>query len=287
MILTGISFIFVQTIVIIFFLINFVKYKKAKREWKKFQEQLIHSEKLSVTGQPLADIAHEFNNILEIISGNIQLSISKSRIEDNKELIEIFETIDRQITKGQNIVADIMALIEPEDSEKEICDISEIIKDVLKLEKNFFKLENINIIEDYSYTSKVNINKDQIEQVFLNIINNARHAIKPLGKGTISISIKEIRDKLKIYVRDNGIGIDEKTKKKIFEPFFTFQGARSKDTPGFKNSGLGLSISYRIIQNHNGIIDVESKEGEGSTFIITLPINKNKSGGEEKYYNND
>lgn len=193
-------------------------------------------------------------------------------MEDNEELTEMFEIIEEQSKQGADIVANMVEFASPAKPKKEICDIGGILEDVLKLQESFFILENINIKKDYSYTNKINVDKGQMKQVFLNLLINARDAIKTVKKGTIIISIKEISGKIEICVRDTGVGMDEETRKNIFNPFYTTKGARAKDRLGIKGTGLGLSVTHSIIQNHNGTIDVESKEGKGSTFIITLPI---------------
>ncbi len=248
-------------------------------ESTKLQRQLIHSEKLSAIGQLAAGIAHEFNNILAIIRGNVQLYLPEA--EDNKELFETLKIINRQTERGADIVADMMAFAKPKEPEKEICDVSAAVDDVLRFERKFIDLENIKIIRNYTHMNCVFIDKDQMYQVFLNLINNARHAIMPKGKGVISISIKEIKEKLEISIRDDGIGMDEETRKNVFNPFFSTKGAYARDKLGIKGTGLGMSVSYTIIQNHDGTIDVESEKGKGTRFIIILPITKKEKEKEE------
>ena len=113
-----------------------------------------------------------------------------------------------------------------------------------------------------------------MEQVFVNLFINARHAIQSKKKGEISIIDKKVGDYVQIRFSDTGTGMDEETRKRIFEPFFTTKGAYAKDGLNLKGSGLGLSVTYTIIQQHNGTIEVESKKGRGTTFIINLPIVK-------------
>ena len=239
-------------------------------EQKKLQSQLIRAEKLSAVGQLASGIAHEFNNILAIIRGNTQLFLPE--VADNEELTGMLKTIETQTKRGAEIVKRMSAFARPGEMNKEICDIKGIIDDVLKLEREFLKLENIQIEKNYSYKSKINVDKGQMGQIFLNLINNARHAIMLKGKGLIRISINEINDRLEIQISDNGTGMDEEVKRNIFNPFFTTKGALAKDKLGIKGTGLGLSVSHTIIQNHGGTIHVESKKEKGTTFIITLPI---------------
>ncbi len=237
---------------------------------KKLQDQLIRAEKLSAVGQLASGIAHEFNNILAIIRGNTQLFLPE--VTDNEELTVMLKTIETQTKRGAEIVRRMSAFARPGEMNKEICNIKEIIEDVLKLEKEFMKLENIQIEKNYSCNKKINVDKGQMGQIFLNLINNARHAIMPEGKGLIRISINEVNNRLEIQIKDNGTGMDEEVKRNIFNPFFTTKGALAKDRLGIKGTGLGLSVSHSIIQNHDGTIHVESEKGKGTTFIITLPI---------------
>ena len=243
--------------------------KQAELEREKLQEQLVRSEKLSAVGQLTSGVAHEFNNILAIIRGNVQMTISE--MKGDPELVEMLKIVDKQTRRGAEIVTSMMAFAHPGKPSMEVCDIRGVIDEVLKLEKRFFELENIKIEKDYSYTSMVNIDKSQMQQIFLNIVNNARHAIMHKRKGTIRFSIKDMDDDLEIRVQDSGIGMDEETRKNIFNPFFTTKGARAKDRLGIKGTGLGLSVSYMIVHNHKGAISVESEEGKGAIFIITLP----------------
>jgi CheY-like chemotaxis protein len=105
----------------------------------------------------------------------------------------------------------------------------------------------------------------------LNLILNARHAIKPKGKGEIFIKMYDQNDEVVVIFSDNGIGISDEIKNKIFTPFFSTKGAYSKDNLGLKGSGLGLSVSYKIIQQHDGKISFESFADKGTSFKIILP----------------
>lgn len=239
-------------------------------EREQIQKQLIRSEKLSAVGQLAAGVAHEFNNILAVIRGNVQLFLSE--LEDNRGSIETLKIIDAQTKKGANIVANMIAFAESKPLKREICDVSEVIEDVLKLREKFLKLENIIVEKNYLHKEKVNIDKGQMQQVFFNLINNARDAIKPIGKGTICISVSRVKNRVEICICDSGIGMDDETKNNIFNPFFTTKGAMAEDNLGIQGAGLGLSVAYTLIKNHNGTINVESEKGKGSTFIVTLPI---------------
>ncbi|HOK41985.1 MAG TPA: response regulator, partial [bacterium] len=174
-------------------------------------------------------------------------------------------------------------------------EISLIIDELLEYQQKQIKDENIKIITDYQYNLPILIDKHQIQQVLLNLIINARHAILPKGKGEIKITTQKKDNNLLIIVEDNGIGIKEEIKHKIFNPFFSTKGAYAKDSYGIQGTGLGLSVALSIIKNHNGTISFESVENIGTKFIISLPletkelskeiINKNSNGDNIKNKN--
>ncbi|MBP7652140.1 response regulator [Candidatus Dependentiae bacterium] len=246
-------------------------------EQKKLEQQLIYSEKLSAVGQLAAGIAHEFNNILAINNCNAKLlSMLCSEIEGSKknELLECVNTIIDSGKCGAEIVQNMMTIAKPQPPKKSLSLISDIIDNALKLQKQQLEIENIKIIKNYQLKLKDYYDVSQMQQVFLNLIINARHAMKNKGCGEIMISIEEMENDKIIYFRDNGRGMSRDIQKKIFTPFFTTKGAFANNDLGISGSGLGLSVSYQIIKNHNGTIRVESEEGKGTTFIIAMPIDK-------------
>ncbi|MBP7653905.1 PAS domain-containing protein [Candidatus Dependentiae bacterium] len=241
----------------------------------KIHNQLIHSEKLSAVGQLASGIAHEFNNILAIIKSFAQTVILN--IEPNPDYLEIMKEIDVQVKRGAEIVGSIMAFAKPRELKKEICDIKKIIEHVIKIQKKSLEFENVKIITEFDYSSELYADVTRIEQVLVNMILNARHAIKAKkGGGIIKISVKEINDFIEILISDTGIGISEENLLSIFEPFYTTKGARGSEFNNETGTGLGLSICYSIIKSHNGSISVKSKINEGATFIISLPVKEPK-----------
>ena len=237
-------------------------------EQKKIQQQLIHLEKLSAVGQLAAGIAHEFNNILSIIQARTQLSLldpAKDEITGSLKIIE------KSTRRGSNLVSDMMAFSRPQKLKFQFGYINKVIDEVINMQKKQLSLENIKITKKDLKYSKIFFDKGQLQQVFLNLLINARHAIQPKGKGRICVTTEKVNGHIQIKFSDTGIGMDEETKKKIFEPFFTTKSAFSKDDLKIKGSGLGLSVTHTIIQQHKGKIEVESKKGIGTTFIISLP----------------
>lgn len=236
---------------------------------KKLREQLIQSEKLSAAGQLASGMAHEFNNILTVIKNKARLSFLE--IKNKSKILDNIKVIDDYSDKAANIIKNINSFAKPNPSHLRIEDITRVIQSVIKIIEKQFKLENIYIKKNFQTQAKVKVDSWQFEQVFLNIFINARHAIKPKGKGIISVSVKNIKNKVEISICDNGIGIEKGIQKDIFTPFFTTKGAMAKNNLGIDGTGLGLSIVHTIIEKHNGTINVESQEGKGTTFTISLP----------------
>ncbi|MBP7654166.1 PAS domain S-box protein [Candidatus Dependentiae bacterium] len=259
-------------------------------EYKIIQEQLIHSEKLSAVGHLAAGIAHEFNNILAIAQGYTQLLIKTSeKVLPEKQLNSI-KTIEKVIKRGKNIVSQMMEFSKPKSPQKESANIADILERIIEFHKNIFESEHITIEKKYNTSKMILIDIGQMEQVFLNIIINARHALIPKNGGCIKLEISEKNNHIDVIISDNGIGMNEETKKKLFTPFFTTKGAYSQNNYGINGTGLGLSVTYMIIQNHGGKIFVSSEENIGTSFTISLPLEKStpsiiNKNGVEKYTN--
>jgi len=158
-------------------------------------------------------------------------------------------------------------------------DIPKEIDTTLNILNNKYK-NRITVIKNYSEDlPKIEAYGGQLNQVFMNILDNAQDAMKETG--TLTINVNKIEDnKIKIEFIDTGMGIPAENLKKVFDPFFTTK-------PVGKGTGLGMSISYRVIHDHHGTIDVESEVGKGTKFTITLPINHEDSNKELMIEKND
>lgn len=234
---------------------------KDHTEFKRLQAQIDQSEKLAVIGQLAAGVAHEIGNPLTSISALVQ--ILQRRSQDtfiSEQLINIKENIDR-ITK---IVRELVDFSRPPSYETAVQDITEIITTALGIVKYDKRVRKVKFDTDLKlFLPKVNIAADQLLQVFVNILINALDATD--GNGTINVNSYHDKKNIFIEISDNGCGMDEITVSKIFDPFFT-----TKEVG--RGTGLGLSVSYGIIKKFEGEIKVKSKLNEGSTFLISLPI---------------
>jgi signal transduction histidine kinase/ligand-binding sensor domain-containing protein len=229
------------------------------------QEQLIQSEKMASLGVLTAGVSHEINNPLNFIMGGymgLEKYFSENRHLDDEQIPILLNSIRTGVDRAINIVNGLNQFSRNNEVYSEECDIHSILNNCLFMLNN--QLNNrIEIKLNYTDSiAKVSGNAGKLHQVFLNILNNSYQAIP--DKGLISIRTFTEKDLLLIEISDTGIGISREHLTKIMDPFFT-----TKD-PG-KGTGLGLSIVYRIIQDHNGIIEFQSEINEGMTVKITLP----------------
>jgi len=237
-------------------------YKSLERqmiELREAQEQLIQAAKLAAIGELAANVAHEINNPLTSIIGFVELMKEYDDIELIKNRLEI---IEHESIRARDIVRELLNFARKRPLQLSDVDINSILREVSLLTGTQAKSARVQIIEEYGEIPKMIGDPNQLKQVFVNLINNAIHAM-PEG-GRLEIKTSRIDEEISIIFKDTGTGIPADILPRIFEPFFT--------TKREKGTGLGLSISYRIIEDHGGRIDVESEEGKGTTFIIRLPV---------------
>lgn len=224
---------------------------------KKAEQLLVNKEKMSVVGELSAGIAHEIKNPLTAIKGFIQL-IQKSG-KTNKDHVNL---VLSEIDRINDIVSEMLILSKPHTKKLVIFPLKDAIQYVMDLVSNESLKNNIHIhLNNIDESTLVKGDINGLKQVFLNLIKNAMEAM-PTG-GVIDISsLYTSEDYITIKIRDNGMGISEENQKLLGHAFFT-----SKE----KGMGLGLTITYKIIQEHNGHISIESKEGEGTVVTLSLP----------------
>ena len=257
---------------------------------KATQKQLIQSEKMASLGELTAGIAHEIQNPLNFVNNfsevNMEMitemneEIDKGNLSEVKNIARDIEANEEKINhhgkRADGIVKSMLEHSRSSNGVKEPTDINKLADEYLRLayhglrakEKNF----NASFETQFDKSiGKINIIPQDIGRVLLNLFNNAFYATNEKTQQRISgyepkvmVSTRKIDGKIEIGVKDNGNGIPEMIKNKIFQPFFTTK-------PTGSGTGMGLSLSYDIMRAHNGEIKVESKEGEGTTFIIELP----------------
>jgi len=276
--------------------------KKSHEELKKTQAHLLQSEKMASIGQLAAGVAHEINNPIGFVGGNIQVlqeyfgtysqlvelsiraqeSLAKNQTEDfnmfTKQLREKINDVDidfliedtknllkesnQGIDRVKKIVLGLRSFSHISEEKKLMVQINDIIQNSLDLTYNELKYK-ADIEKQLNAVTRVECYPQQISQVLINLFVNAAQAITQ--HGTVKVSSYEDEKNVYITVADSGQGMNEETRKKIFDPFFTTK-------PVGQGTGLGLSISYEIIvDHHKGNLEVESQLGLGSTFKISLP----------------
>jgi len=239
---------------------------KAYKELQQLHKNLIQSEKLAYVGKLAAGVAHEINNPLTSVLGITSFLLKK--IGEKSVMTEDLLLIVEETKRCKKIVEDLLEFSCQRELGKSANNINTIIeKSLAIIEKQpFFK--NIKIIRKFEQPLPlVIVDKNQIKQVFMNMILNAQEAMPDGGTLTVESILVENRKCVEIKFIDTGHGIHKDDITRLFDPFFT---TKSK----IKGTGLGLSVSYSIVTRHGGSIDVISKVGKGSTFIVRLPIER-------------
>ena len=236
-------------------------------ELKSTQAQLIQAAKLSALGQLAANITHEINTPLTSVLGYVSLLLNSIDEKDPKK--SDLEIIQSEALRARNIISGLLNFVYQGEASLQELDIRELVKETLLLVYNRAKSQKVTIVEHYGKKPlPVEVDANQMKQVFINLINNAFDAM-PQG-GTLTITTLRDDDFLNIKFQDTGVGMPPETLSEIFDPFFTTK-------PKLRGTGLGLSLSLKIVKSFGGTIEVESKEGEGSTFSIEIPLKGRKS----------
>jgi two-component system NtrC family sensor kinase len=225
------------------------------------QLQLIQSEKLAAIGQLTAGIIHDVKNPIGAIKGLAQLTQEEDDL--SPETREAVDMIYEGAVKAETIVTDLLKFARQSELEMKPQDLRETVNSALRLTDYLIRKGSVKLITDLPEQPViVTCDAQQIEQVIVNMIDNAVHAM-PAG-GTLRINLSQADGVAGVAIQDTGKGIDPENLRRVFDPFFTTK-------PAGEGTGLGLSVSYGIISSHNGRIDVESEVGKGTTFTILLP----------------
>ncbi|NWF57073.1 MAG: cache domain-containing protein [Syntrophaceae bacterium] len=243
------------------------KVEERTRELVQMQDQLIQSEKLASMGQLSASIAHEVNNPLSgalIYNQLIAKKITRGDF-DREAILNYLSKMEHELSRSTKLIRSLLDFaVQTEPKIKEV-NVNDVLNRALELGIHAGSKENTRVEKDLQALPTFMVDPDQLEQVFVNLIMNALQAM-PQG-GTLTLRTYLENRELKIAVQDTGCGIPPENMNKIFTPFFSTK----KEVKGV---GLGLSVSYGIIQGLKGRIEVESKVGEGTTFIVCLPVSQ-------------
>ena len=238
--------------------------EKAVGSLKTAQSQLVQSEKLSAVGQFVAGVAHELNNPLTSVIGFSDLLNHTDLDPKYKEYVD---RISKSATRCHKIVNSLLGFSrqhEPERKPVQVNDLADAVIDIIGYD---LRTSNITLLKEYQPDLPVILgDSHQLQQVVLNILSNARQALEAFRRdGQIILRTGRTNNQVWLRIKDNGPGISRENLTRIFDPFFTTK-------PEGKGTGLGLSLSYGIMQEHRGRIYAESQPGEGTEFVLELPV---------------
>ncbi len=260
------------------------KVENRTQELHRAQAETMRGEKLASVGLLASGVAHELNNPL---TGILTFShLVRQKMPDKSPDAEDMDLVIRETKRCAAIIKRLLDFAREKQPEKKFTDINQVIEDTVRIVERPAHLRDIGIATELDRTlPPIWIDADQIKQVVMNMLVNAQHAVEE--KGSITISTRRTARQpaaapsaepvpmVAITIADTGCGIPEKNLQRIFDPFFT-----SKEVG--KGTGLGLSVSHGIIEGHSGLIEVQSKVGEGSTFSVFLPLTAPPGGPEGK-----
>ncbi len=239
------------------------------------ENRLVHSARLAAVGEMAAGVAHELNNPLTTVVGFVELVLEELS-KDSPHYPDL-ELVLHEAQRARGVVRRLLDFSRPAENQRVRADLNELVSDVLTLVHHLVRTGGVEMhIELWNDLPWIAVDPGQIKQVLLNLIHNAIQAM-PRG-GTLTVKTTPVerdgRDWLAISIADTGVGIPPENLERIFEPFFTTRRASHLDVAALEDAGtgLGLSVSYGIISEHRGSIEVESQPGQGSCFTIFLPV---------------
>jgi two-component system NtrC family sensor kinase len=230
---------------------------------RQTDEKLMRSDRLSMIGQLAAGVAHEINNPLGSILLFSRLILQQVPAEGR--IRENLERIEKETKRCHTIVKGLLDFAHERKPLVESVVVNRLLDATLKLFEGQFLFQNIQVVKNYGLNvGAIEADQSQLQQVFMNIILNAADAMNGKGRLVLATQANHALGFIEISISDTGCGIPPENLERVFDPFFTTKGVGH-------GTGLGLSVSYGIIQSHNGEISVSSEPGQGTTFTISLP----------------
>jgi two-component system NtrC family sensor kinase len=248
-----------------------IKVEERTKQLQAAQKKLLHSDRLASLGQLSASVAHEINNP---ISGVLNLSMLLQRMlkengvppERLPEFRKYLSQVTSETARVGRIVSDLLAFSRRSKPQQAPADLTRIVKTTLSLVQHKMKLSNVDVVAELKdELPAAQCDSSQIQQVVLNLLLNAAEATQGRAERRVHVTTEAGEGCVVLTVSDNGEGIPPENLAKVFDPFFTTK-------PEGKGVGLGLAVSYGIIEAHGGEIEVRSQVGEGTTFTVTLPL---------------
>jgi len=246
----------------------FRAFNRMIHELEVHQEQLVQSRKIAAVGTLTSGIAHELNNPINNIVLTAEALKEDFRHLNQEEALGLIQDILVQSERASEIVKGLLDFSRSEHPEFEPLSITPVVHDTLKLVRNQLTLSGIQVEEDLpSGLLPIHGDRKSLQQVFLNLFINAIQAMLDGGTLTLKAYPAEDGQWLKVEVADTGVGIEPEHLPRIFDPFYTTKQVG-------RGTGLGLSVTYGIVEKHGGHIEVRSEKGKGSTFTVILPIHQ-------------
>lgn len=246
-----------------------VIYTRDVSSLKKLKERLTQSERMASIGQIAAGVAHEIRNPLGSILTAIDVLSSRAGGAEDENFYTLSEVIKVEAKRLNQIISDFLLYASPHKPMFRENNLNQVMEEVIRLIRPEAEKEKVKIEVHLDSSMPVScFDSDRIKQVIWNILINGIQAMNT--GGTLTVSTRRLSSQMEFRVRDQGFGIRKEDMNKIFDPFYTTK------TSG---TGLGLSIVNRIVENHKGMIDIQSPPGEGAEFIVTLPVGNMKQGG--------
>jgi signal transduction histidine kinase len=243
-------------------------------ERAQLRRDVIRTQKLAAVGTLAGGIAHEFNNILQVVLGHSQYALQS---DDNERREKALRYCRDAAEKGARIVQQLLSFARKSGTSRSRFQLADAVREACALEGPLIEREKIKLDVQINASPIVLGDRSQIEQVLMNLLSNARHACSSSMTSDetplIEVRLEQVEGNAVISVRDNGVGIPPEDMPRLFEAFFTTKGALGGRVYDGKSAGtgLGLAICANIIADHRGRIDVNSKPGHGSTFSVILP----------------
>jgi two-component system, NtrC family, sensor kinase len=229
---------------------------------RRLEEQLRQTEKMIAVGELVAGVAHEINNPLTGISAFAQMLLEDALSETQKESVQL---IKQESDRAKDVIRDLLLFARKHEPRIVSVALGELIEQTLRLRAYSLRHAGIRVqhVNDGNPTH-VSGDRQKLQQVFLNLISNAEHAMEASAVRTLTVQTTTSPDLVQVAVTDTGRGMPPEVRRRAFEPFFS-------GTPNGTGTGLGLSVSYGIVQAHGGTIDVQSQPGVGTTVVVSLP----------------
>lgn len=265
---------------------NIADRKQAESDRDQLEEQLRQSQKMEAVGQLAGGVAHDFNNLLQGILGFCTIAMEEA--DRGSQVFDDLDQIQKAGDRATGLVRQLLAFSRKQVLRLETIDLNEVVDDFAKMIQRVLG-EHISLkVAPADSPQLTHADRGQLEQIVMNLCVNARDAMPDGGRLTVSTSNQKVTEDMcrerawaipgnyvTLAVQDAGCGMDESTQKRIFEPFFTTKGEG-------QGTGLGLSTVYGIVRQHNGIIDVSTRPGAGSTFTVYLPQSAPSDGAMDK-----